>query len=443
MAFRTLSFRTMAEKSSGCIIITMEQPTSSSRLLTRMQKEIRSSFSNMQPVWPFFITLTVAMIILYGLTLESNLVMRQPVNLVIFTLLMVVHTGLHWLSPLAGISGKRSAIYLLAQMTLVMSLIALVQYEPLFYTLFLGLIGELLGVVKPLRRSLVAIFCLTGIMFITHGLFFRWETTLSFIITIGPLTFFIVIYVYLFTRQLEERGRAEKLLKELETAHQQLSEYAIRIEELTLTNERQRMARELHDTLSQGLAGVILQLEAAGQHLEEGHTEKASAIVKQASSRARSTLAEARQVIDDLRNATPAGVDLQDFIQAEADHFTSLTGLPCEVRIEKNTTISDQLTLQIEKIISEGLTNIERHAHANHSWIHLASNADKIRLEIGDDGLGFDVDAYQFESGHYGLVGIRERVRLAEGVLKVESHPGKGTLLTITFSNARSGEKKP
>jgi len=290
---------------------------------------------------------------------------------------------------------------------------------------------------------LVAIFCLTGIMFVTHGLFFRWETTLSFLIAIGPLTFFIVIYVYLFTRQLEERERAEKLLKELETAHLQLSEYANRIEELTLTNERQRMARELHDTLSQGLAGVILQLEAAGQHLNEGHQEKASTIVKQASSRARSTLAEARQVIDDLRNATPASASLRDFIQAEADRFTSLTGLPCDVSINGNVTISDHLALQIEKIISEGFTNIVRHAHANHSWIHLTSNADKILLEIGDDGLGFDMDAYQFESGHYGLVGIRERVRLAGGVFKVESHPGEGTLLTITFSNASSGEKKP
>jgi len=148
-------------------------------------------------------------------------------------------------------------------------------------------------------------------------------------------------------------------------------------------------------------------------------------------------------VIDDLRNAIPASANLRDFIQTEADRFTSLTGLPCDVSIDGNAAISDQLALQIEKIISEGLTNIVRHAHANHSWIHLASNADKILLEIGDDGLGFDVEAYQFESGHYGLVGIRERVRLAGGVLKVESHPGEGTLLTITFSNASSGEKKP
>jgi NarL family two-component system sensor histidine kinase YdfH len=111
--------------------------------------------------------------------------------------------------------------------------------------------------------------------------------------------------------------------------------------------------------------------------------------------------------------------------------------------MDVSATVSDQLALQIEKIISEGLTNIVRHAQAKHSWIHLASNADKIRLEIGDDGLGFDVDAYQIESGHYGLVGIRERVRLAGGVLKVESHPDGGTLLTITFPSASRGEKKP
>ena len=397
----------------------------------------------MQPVWPFFIILTVAMIIMYGLTLKSNLVMRQPVNLVIFTLLMVVHTGLHWMSPAVGLNRTLSLIYMTLQIGLVVILIVFTHNQTLVLGLFMGLIGETLGVVHPLRRSLLVIFLLIVATFLIQGLMFGWTGIFPFVISVIPLTFFVVIYVYLFTRQLEERARAEKLLKELETAHLQLSEYANRIEELTLTNERQRMARELHDTLSQGLAGVILQLEAAGQHLDEGHKEKALTIVKQTSSRARSTLAEARQVIDDLRNATPASVNLRDFIQAEADRFTSLTGLPCDVSIDVNATISDQLALQIEKIISEGLTNIVRHAHANHSWIHLTSNADKILLEIGDDGLGFDVDAYQFESGHYGLVGIRERVRLAGGVLKVESHPGEGTLLTITFSNASSGEKKP
>lgn len=396
----------------------------------------------MQPVWPFFVLLTVAMIVLYGLTLSFNPAMRQPLNLIIFTFLMLIHTGLHWISPAVGINRTRSAVYMLLQVGLVLTLIVFTRNQTLVLGLFMGLIGETLGVVRPLRRSLVVIFFLIVVAFLIQGLMFGWTGIFPFMISVIPLTFFVVIYVYLFTRQLEERERAERLLKELETAHRQLTEYATQIEELTLTNERQRMARELHDTLSQGLAGVILQLEAAEQHLFEGHTEKASAIVKQAISRARSTLADARQVIDDLRTVYPASANLQDFIHAEADHFTSLTGLHCEVSIDLKTTISDQLALQIEKIISEGLTNIVRHAHANHSWLNLVSIPGHLLLEIKDDGLGFDAKGQQFASGHYGLVGIRERVRLAGGSLTVDSHPGKGTLLKITFPISNVEGKK-
>jgi NarL family two-component system sensor histidine kinase YdfH len=352
--------------------------------------------------------------------------------LLLFTLMMLVHVALHWTSPVIAHHSGISIAYLLVQVGLAVGMIVLTHSQVLVIGLFMGLIGEALGVVRPLRRSLVAIFFLITAAFLQQGLIFGWSGIWIFGVTALPLTFFVIVYVYLFTRQLEERERAEALLKELETAHRQLTEYATRIEELTLTNERQRMARELHDTLSQGLAGIILQLEAAEQHLGVGHTEKAASIVTQAKTRARSTLAEARQVIDDLRSVYPTSANLQDFIRAEAEHFTSLTGLPCDVTLEVQSALSDQLALQVEKIISEGLTNIVRHAHARRSWITLASTGNTLTLEIGDDGQGFAA-AEPFASGHYGLVGIRERVRLAGGTLTIDSHAGQGTVLRIAI----------
>ena len=273
--------------------------------MDRTKNDLQGYFVNLKPVWPFFGLLTVAMIILYGLTLSADPLMRQPLNLLLFTLLMLVHTGLHWISPSVGLSRVRSAVYMLLQVVLVVVLILFTHSQTLVLGLFMGLSGETLGVIRPLRRSLVAILFLVLVAFALQGIVFGWAGIWPFMVTVVPMTFFVVIYVYLFTRQLEEKTRAEALLKELETAHRQLREYANRIEELTLTTERQRMARELHDTLAQGLAGVILQLEAAGEHLGQGHNEKAAAIVKQASSRARDTLAEARQVIDDLRSRAP------------------------------------------------------------------------------------------------------------------------------------------
>jgi NarL family two-component system sensor histidine kinase YdfH len=420
-------------KNEGAYNLTiMEHPQSSIPLWTRLKAELRYCFGNMNAVWPFFFLLTGAILVMYVLTLVDYPAVRQPGMLLLFTLMMLVHVALHWTSPVIAHHSGISIAYLLVQVGLAVGMIVLTHSQVLVIGLFMGLIGEALGVVRPLRRSLVAIFFLITAAFLQQGLIFGWSGIWIFGVTALPLTFFVIVYVYLFTRQLEERERAEALLKELETAHRQLTEYATRIEELTLTNERQRMARELHDTLSQGLAGIILQLEAAEQHLGVGHTEKAASIVTQAKTRARSTLAEARQVIDDLRSVYPTSANLQDFIRAEAEHFTSLTGLPCDVTLEVQSALSDQLALQVEKIISEGLTNIVRHAHARRSWITLASTGNTLTLEIGDDGQGFAA-AEPFASGHYGLVGIRERVRLAGGTLTIDSHAGQGTVLRIAI----------
>jgi NarL family two-component system sensor histidine kinase YdfH len=411
----------------------MEDQSSSPKTNITLWQEIRRNFSSLKPVWPFFGLLTLAMTVMYVLTLSNVPALRQPWMLIVFTLMMLAHTGLHWLSPVASATHSRSAVYLVVQIALVLALITLTHYEMLIYGLFIGLIGETLGLVRPLKRSFAVILGLTAAMFVARGLYFSWVGIFPFMITILPLIFFVVIYVYLFTRQLEEKKRAEDLLEDLEIAHQQLSEYAVRIEALTLTNERQRMARELHDTLAQGLAGIILQLEAASEHQEQGHNEKAAAIVKQTIMRARSTLAEARQVIDDLREEPSVNISLADFVHDEAERFTSLTGLPCEVKLGQDLPVSEEVKLQLEKIISEGLTNIARHAHAGRCWVHLELQEERLQLEIGDDGKGFLPENTAANSGHYGLVGMRERVHLLNGKLTIESVPGRGTRLLISL----------
>jgi NarL family two-component system sensor histidine kinase YdfH len=101
---------------------------------------------------------------------------------------------------------------------------------------------------------------------------------------------------------VDAREQVQEIAAELEKANQQLSQYAAQVEDLTISNERQRMARELHDTLSQGLTGIILQLEAIEAHLSNERIDKAKAIVSNAKLQARAALADARNAIDDLRN---------------------------------------------------------------------------------------------------------------------------------------------
>jgi NarL family two-component system sensor histidine kinase YdfH len=208
-----------------------------------------------------------------------------------------------------------------------------------------------------------------------------------------------------------------------------LTEYSARVEDLTIAAERQRMARELHDTLSQGLAGLILQLEAADAHLAANCPERARGILEQSMEKARGTLKEARQAIDDLRQ--PAGHNLAEAAGQEAERFTRATGIACEPCIELKTAIPEAVSETAIRAISEGFTNIARHAHARQVVLRLSEIGQELEIEIRDDGLGFDPQAVQ--PGHYGLLGMRERIRLAGGRLDIQSVAGKGTCLLIHF----------
>jgi NarL family two-component system sensor histidine kinase YdfH len=240
-----------------------------------------------------------------------------------------------------------------------------------------------------------------------------------------------VVYVVMFTRETQSRRRTQELLKELEVAHQQLAEYATRVEELTLSTERQRMARELHDTLAQGLAGLILQLEAVDSHLGQDHPEQAQAIVHQAMGRARVTLADARRAIQDLRDETSSIDNLSDAVRREVDRFTTATGIPCELELSPPKEIPTSVNEHARRAVAEGLTNIARHAQANNVWLRLGESEGMLEIALRDDGVGFDttVDV----GGHYGLVGLRERARLAGGSLDLISEPGGGTTLTLVL----------
>lgn len=413
----------------------MKTPDTSQNPAESLLEEIKNSLKGIRPVWPFFGLLTLAMAVIYGFTIIDSNIRTSTAALIGFSLLMLVHVVLHWLSPLAGKNPLRAFLYLGIQLVLVFCMIATTRYETLVYGLFIGLIGEMLGIIRPLRRSLIGVAFLIAAMFIISGVYFGWSNGIPLVVTILPLTFFVVIYVYLFTKQMEEKKRAEDLLEDLEIAHQQLSEYAVKIENLTLTNERQRMARELHDTLAQGLAGVILQLEAAADHLQKGNDERAHAILQQSITRARSTLVDARQVIDDLRMLPQPRTDLAVMLRQEAERLRSEGGPACEITCPKAIILDEEAATQIEKIVSEVLTNIGKHAGARCCQVKVQVDTDHLHFEIGDDGIGFDPEA-PAGPGHYGLVGMRERVRLLNGALRIESVPGQGTLCLIDLPTA-------
>jgi NarL family two-component system sensor histidine kinase YdfH len=381
--------------------------------------------------WPFFLILTLVFAFVYIQSVLSNTALREPPRFVLFTVLMIVHIVLHWLG--AGLrKWSQVTVYLVFQCLLVCIIVFLAANIGALLGLYMGLIGEAIGLLREKPRWMVAaVAVLLGLSLLNYILQVGVANWHWWLLAMLPMTFFVVVYVGLYSRQAEARARALILLKELEEANRQLSEYASRVEDLTIVAERQRMARELHDTLSQGLAGLILQLEAADAYLAGNRPERARGILQQSMEKARGTLAEARQVIDDLRQ--PGEPDLVEAVLRETGRFADATGIPCEPQIDINLDVPELVAETAIRAISEGLTNIARHARAKNTKLRIATitSSKELEIEIIDDGIGFE--PLSVDIGHYGLLGMRERVRLAGGSLEIQSAPGKGTMIVIRF----------
>jgi NarL family two-component system sensor histidine kinase YdfH len=244
---------------------------------------------------------------------------------------------------------------------------------------------------------------------------------------------FVVGYLILYAQQLRSHTQLATAHAELEETHRQLQEATEQLEELTLRAERQRMARELHDTLAQSLAGLIRQLDIANLHLTHQRSEQARSIVQEASASARQALTAARSAIDDLRTTTTTPGELIETIQEEIERFITATGIPCTADLEALEALPLPLYEHVHRAIAEGLTNIARHAQARQAWVCIAENEQALTIDVRDDGIGFSPPDVPVQPGHYGLLGLRERMRLAGGQMEVNSTKGSGTLLRLQF----------
>jgi len=386
---------------------------------------------DVREVRPFFIIVMAVLAFLYGVAVYGSPDLRAPARLIPFTVLMLAHAVLHWFSPRLAFPLRRGLVYLAVQGALAFALTLLANNATLILGLYMGLIGEAIGILRNARLSTIAVIFYLGLAAINFVLISGWRELPFWALATALVVFFVIAYVSLYNRQVEARARAQTLLSELETAHRELAEYAARVEDLTLAAERQRMARELHDTLAQGLAGLILQLEAANSHLASGRAERAKEILVQAMARARNTLADARRAIGDLRQGVAIPEDFAEAVRQEAVRFSTATGIPCTLDLGSLPPLPDDIREHALRVVSEGLTNVARHAQASQVWIRLASGGDCLEVEVRDDGVGFDPAVAATQSGHYGLLGMRERARLAGGTLVVESAPGKGATLQL------------
>ncbi len=389
--------------------------------------------SSMREVSPFFVVVTIVMIGLYVAAITGLGEYRSPLRVSVLTILMLVYLLLYWSLLLLPEKISTYVCFLVIQSALAFVFTLTSRQAMLSMGLYAPLVGVAVGSLRNLRWQVLSVLGI--VLLATLNVFLLPGSILptGWFWIMVPVILFVIVYVELYSRQSEAREDSQRLLGELEIAHEQLSEYAAQVEDLTLTNERQRLARELHDTLAQGLVGVILQLEAVTSHLKNQNPERACEIVEQAMSRARATLADARRAIGDLREMQALPDDLVEIIRVEVERFTRATGIPCEIDTVTLNGVPERIAEHAQRIVAEALINVARHAQAQQAWVSLAGGPDCLYITIRDDGAGFDMQTQTSTSGHYGLLGMRERARLAGGTLLINSAPDSGTTVELTL----------
>ena len=225
--------------------------------------------------------------------------------------------------------------------------------------------------------------------------------------------------------------RAQREQQEaLTRANVQLAHYATTLEQLAVSRERNRLARDMHDTLAHTLSGVAVQLEAA-RSLWDGNPPAAREMLEQSLASTRNGLREARRAIHALRAAPIEDLGLALSIRDLARRAANRAGLTLEVHIpEQAGDLSPAVEQAVYRIADEALANVVRHAEAHELLVRLERAGEHLTLSIIDDGRGFDV-AQLAPKGHYGLQGMRERAAMVGGELEVESRPGEGTTVRL------------
>lgn len=231
-------------------------------------------------------------------------------------------------------------------------------------------------------------------------------------------------------RQAADRRRVQALYDELHAAHQELQRLHRRARETAVTEERNRLAREIHDSLAHYLTVINVQLEAA-EKLAAEHPQRADEQVRRARRLTLDCLKEVRRSVAALRASSLDELALPRALEKLAADFARDTGI--EVRLIMDLPDAARLppdaSLALYRVAQEGLTNVHRHARARTARLTLGRTADGgVELAVQDDGAGPPPEAT--ENGGFGLLGLRERVELLGGRLGFEGVSSGGSRLT-------------
>jgi signal transduction histidine kinase len=346
---------------------------------------------------------------------------RRPVALVLLTVLAVAYAATVQRASLD--EGRRGLAYLAVAIVVTgllcatdpgLSLVLYIVYAQVW--LFSGSLRA--GITATVALSVSAL----GGFLVYHGpsVDQLQRTAPSMLVS---LLFSLLLGLWI-SRIIDQSAERADLIAELEQARADL---AAAERARGVADERERLAREIHDTLAQGFTSVVMLAQAAAP-LVDRDPAKAARQLELIEDVARENLAEARALV---AASAPAGLDgatLPDAVRRVADRFAQETGIEVDTDVAPVTRLDRDREVVVLRAVQEALSNVRRHARAGRVAVRLVEDAQGTVVEVGDDGEGFAADR---RHAGYGLAGMRARVGEVGGELDVASTPGGGTRLTV------------
>lgn len=345
--------------------------------------------------------------------------------------ILIAYAVLMIVNPLIIRDSKPGAhIYLAVQTALIIWGMLLYYELDFFAILFMPLGGQAVFILP--RRKAITWILIFGIAIVIGQLTqFEFPNGLPFTFLYLAGLFFVASFSTTMLRVNRERIQSDRLLDELQQAHRQLQEYAGQAEELATAKERNRLARELHDSVAQTLYGLTLQAEAAARELDNGQTDKAAEQMREIRDSAQQTLQETRLLIFELRPPILEQEGLVSALRNRLESVESRSGIKVQMLLQEVGQVRAEVEAGLYGISNEALNNILKHAHATVIKVSLKKEAGRIVLEIRDNGIGFDIHG---TFGGMGLSGMKERAEQFGGVLQIQGG-ANGTTIRVEVTD--------
>lgn len=251
--------------------------------------------------------------------------------------------------------------------------------------------------------------------------------TRSFLVSLVGRMVTLLVAGYMVARVVQAQREQST---DLTLANARLVGYAATLEQLATSRERNRLARELHDTMAHSLSAMAVQLDAA-DCIWDSSPDEARKLLEQALATTRDGLAETRRALRDLRASPLEDLGLALAVRMLAESAAARGRFAADIQVQEGANgFSPEVEQCVYRVAQEAVENVVQHADARRLTVHLALHGKRAMLTVADDGQGFDVDAARAE-GHYGLQGMRERAEMAGGTLAVTSVLGQGTAVRL------------